>query len=219
MRFRIRATAPKASESLRLGPCPIRVSSRPLRVLDFDIENRPLSYLGSDFTTAEVTAMAWAWTDDPANVTVYLLGETELPEILQRFVMAYDQADMVTGHYIKGHDLPMVNGALMEFGMAPLNEKMVQDTKCDLLSAKGLSKSQESLGAMLNLESPKVTMNQAKWRSANRLTSEGLAQVRERVTGDVRQHIELRAKLLALGYLKPARLWKSGTTQLETYTP
>ena len=36
----------------------IGVSARPLRVLDFDIENRPLSYLGSDFTTAEVTAIA-----------------------------------------------------------------------------------------------------------------------------------------------------------------
>jgi len=196
----------------------VKVPNRQMRVLDFDIENRPLSYLGSDFTTAEVTAMAWAWTDDPANVTVYLLGETELPAILAAFVADYDKADMVTGHYIKGHDLPMVNGALMEFGMAPLNEKMVQDTKCDLLSAKGLSKSQESLGAMLNLESPKMTMNQAKWRSANRLTPEGLAHVRERVSGDVRQHIELRAKLLELGYLRPPRMWKSGMAQPD-YTP
>jgi len=218
MRLIVRAKSPTPTDTVAIDPCPIRVSSRPMRVLDFDIENRPLSYLGSDFTTAEVTAMAWAWTDDPENVTVYLLGETELPEILRAFVAAYNEADMVTGHYIKGHDLPMVNGALMEFGMAPLNEKMVQDTKCDLLSAKGLSKSQESLGAMLNLESPKVTMNQAKWRAANRLTPEGLAHVRERVSGDVRQHIELRAKLLELGYLRAPRIWKSGTTQPE-YTP
>jgi hypothetical protein len=79
------------AETLAITPCPIRVSSRPLRVLDFDIENRPLTYLGSDFTTAEVTAIAWAWTDQPEAVTVYLLGETELPEILRAFLAVYQQ--------------------------------------------------------------------------------------------------------------------------------
>jgi hypothetical protein len=197
----------------------VRIPTRPLRVLDFDIENRPLSYLGSDFTTAEVTAIAWAWTDKPEDVAVYLLGEVELPTILREFLKAYNQADMVTGHFILGHDLPMVNGALLECGMAPLADKMVSDTKVHLTSAKGLSKSQESLGAMLNLEQPKVLMNQSKWRSANRLTPEGLALVRERVTGDVRQHIELRAKLLELGYLKPPQMWRSGSARTEPYTP
>lgn len=188
-------------------------------MLDFDIENRPLSYLGSDFTTAEVTAIAWAWTDQPDTVTVYLLGETELPTILHHFVAAYQLADMVTGHYIKGHDLPMLNGALMECGMPPLGDKMVQDTKIDLVRAKGISRSQESLGAMLQLDAPKVQMNQAKWRAANRLTPAGLAEVRERVIGDVRQHIELRQRLLNLGLLAPPSMWRSGAARIEAYTP
>jgi hypothetical protein len=189
-----------------------------MRVLDFDIENRPLSYLGSDFTTAEVTAIAWAWTDSP-DVSVYLLGEHALEDILSLFVGAYRQADLVTGHYIRGHDLPMVNGALMECRMAPLPDVMVQDTKIDLIRSKGLSLSQESLGAMFRLEHAKVQMNQAKWRAANRLTPEGLAEVRQRVIGDVRQHIALRAELLSLGYLVPARIWKSGAAKAEAYTP
>ena len=116
------------------------------------------------------------------------------------FRTAYDAADMVTGHYIKGHDLPMLNGALMECRMSPLPDKLVQDTKIDLMRAKGLSLSQESLGAMFRLDHGKMTMNQIKWRAANRLTPEGLAEVRNRVTGDVRQHMELRKELLALGY-------------------
>lgn len=207
------------TETLTIGPASIRVSSRPLRVLDFDIENRPLTYLGSDFTTAEVTAIAWAWTDQPQDVTVYLLGDTDLQTILVEFLKAYQQADMVTGHYIKGHDLPMVNGALMECGMPPLPDKMVQDTKVDLMRLKGLSKSQESLGAMFRLDHPKVVMNQSKWRAANRLTPEGLAEVRERVTGDVKQHMELRKELLALGYLAPPTMWRSGAAKAETYTP
>ena len=197
----------------------MRVASRPLRVLDFDIENRPLSYLGSDFTTAEVTAIAWAWTDKPENVTVYLLGETDLRDILTAFCAAYVQSDMVTGHYITGHDLPMVNGALMELRMPALGDKAVQDTKCHLIRAKGISLSQESLGAMFRLDHAKVQMNQIKWRAANRLTPEGLALVRERVTGDVRQHIAMRHELLQLGYLSAPKVWKSGTAKVEQYTP
>ncbi len=222
MKFRIRPrpTPPRSSpDAIRVSPTAIRVTSRPMRVLDFDIENRPLSYLGSDFTTAEVTAIAWAWTDKPEDVTVFLLGETDLSEILHKFRTAYDSADMVTGHYIKGHDLPMINGALVEFQMPVLGDKLVQDTKCDLIRLKGLSKSQESLGAMFRLESPKVQMNQIKWRAANRLTPEGLAEVRERVVGDVRQHIELRRQLLALGYLAPPSLWRSGAAKDVAYTP
>ena len=187
-------------------------------MLDFDIENRPLTYLGSDFTTAEVTAISWAWVGSD-EVVVYLLGETELPEILTAFRAAYDQADLVTGHYILGHDLPMINGAMMEFRLPALSAKMVQDTKIHMMRSKGISMSQESLGAMFRLDHAKVQMNQIKWRAANRLTPEGLALVRERVTGDVKQHMALRNELLALDYLGPARLWRSGSAKAEAYVP
>ena len=200
-------------------PPALVVRSRPLRVLDFDIENRPLSYLGSDFTTAEVTAISWAWTDQPGDVSVYLLGESDLIDILRRFVEAFNQADIVTGHYVVGHDLPMLNGALMECRMPALGDKMVSDTKCHLIRSKGISLSQESLGAMFRLDHAKVQMNQIKWRAANRLTEEGKAYVRERVVGDVQQHIALRQELLTRGYLTPARVWKSGTARVEAYTP
>ena len=74
---------------------------------------------------------------------------------------------------------------------------------------------------MLGLNYPKVKMDQTKWRSANRLTPEGLALTRERVVGDVLQHIELRQRLLDLGYLCPPTLWSSGNhNRSETnYTP
>lgn len=143
--------APPQMPAIRVQPALVRVPSRAARVLDFDIENRPLSYLGSDFTTAEVTAIAWAWTDRPRDVTVRLLGEQPLRAILREFVAAYNEADMVTGHYITGHDLPMINGALMECRMPALPDKRVQDTKTQMMRSKGLSLSQESLGAMFRL--------------------------------------------------------------------
>ena len=34
---------------------------------------------------------------------MHLLGDMELPEILRRFREAFDAADVVTGHYIRGH--------------------------------------------------------------------------------------------------------------------
>jgi hypothetical protein len=219
MRIIVRTKPKTAANPLSLDAPKIVVKTRPMRVLDFDIENRPLSYLGSDFTTAEVTAIAWAWTDRPQEVSVFLLGECDLPDILRRFVEVYRQADMVTGHFITGHDLPMVNGALMECLMSPLPDILVQDTKTHMIRSKGLSLSQESLGAMFRLEHAKVQMNQSKWRAANRLTAEGLAEVRERVTGDVRQHIELRQELLDRGYLTTPSMWRSGAAKVETYTP
>jgi hypothetical protein len=194
-----------------------------MRILDFDIENRPLSYLGSDFTTAEITAMAWAWVDDPDHAMCYLLdpfrGAESALEMLRAFVEAYDRADMVTGHYITGHDLPMVNGALTEYGLPTLSDKLVHDTKVHLIKRKGMSGSQESIGAMLKLQHPKVQMDQGKWRDANRLTPEGMALARERVIGDVKQHIEMRARLLEKGYLAPPQIWKSGSAKIEAYTP
>ena len=52
-------------------------------------------------------------------------------------------------------------------------------------------------------------MDQQKWRDANRLTPEGLALAREWVIGDVQQHIEMRQRLLDLGYLSPPKVWKA----------
>lgn len=215
----VKASRPAESPHITVAPLLVQVPSRQMRVLDFDIENRPLTYLGSDFTTAEVTAIAWAWTDTPNDVTVMLLGETDLPDILAQFVAAYEQADLVTGHYIRGHDIPMIQGALMELGWPPLPDRRVQDTKVDLMRTKGISLSQESLGAMFRLEQQKQSMNQSQWRAANRLTPEGLAEVRRRVVGDVQQHMALRRELIERGYLGPARMWRSGTAQAEAYVP
>lgn len=218
MQIRIDIKRPQDPQHLRVVAPVVAVPSRPARVLDFDIENRPLSYLGSDFTTAEVTAIAWAWVGQ-RRVTVRLLGERPLRDILREFTRVFAQADLVTGHYITGHDLPMLNGALMECRLPTLPDTMVQDTKTQLVRSKGLSLSQESLGAMFRLEHQKVVMNQGKWRAANRLTRAGLAEVRKRVAGDVLQHMDLRRELLAAGYLAPPQRWRSGSARVEPYTP
>lgn len=181
------------------------------RILDFDIENRPLSYLGSDFTTSEITAIAASFTDPKAKVLSVLLGIHSPIAMLQWFCVLYDVADIVTGHYILMHDLPIINGALLEYGMKPLGPKLVSDTKVHLIGGKGVSKSQESLSDIVGTTAPKVHMTQAKWRAANRLTPEGLEETKARVEGDVIQHMQLRAALVAGGYLTRPVLWPGGT--------
>lgn len=204
------------------------VRRRRARVLDLDLECRPLSWYGGDWVSKEVTAIAWAWVSpsNPARiagpVNCVLLSAVEPEAMIETFREAYDAADVVTGHYLRGFDLPLLNGAALELGLPPLTTKLVQDTKLDLVRFAGLSKSQESLAAMLGLRHrlrhPKVRMTQEDWRAANRLTPDGLERTQRRVTGDVRQHVELRAALLDRGMLGPPRPW-TGSSRLEEYQP
>jgi len=183
---------------------------RSLRILDFDIENRPLSYLGEGYTTAEITAIAACWTDKPESMRCWLLGRDNPEWMLEEFVLYYyNRADMVTGHYIRMHDLPIINGSLVELGCSPLSPKMTCDTKLDLVSHGGaISASQENLCAMLGLPQPKIHMNTVLWREANRLTPEGLAAAEKRATGDVIQHMALRKALLERNLLSSPKVWR-----------
>lgn len=180
---------------------------RKLAVLDFDLENRPLSYAGPDWTTAEITAIAFSWVGEEA-VRCYLLGRDDPRTMLREFVSRYEAADMVTGHYIRKHDLPIINGALLEYGLAPLGQKLTSDTKLDLVKKKDMSASQKSLAEMYGLPEGKYDMSQPKWREANRLTPEGIEQTRRRVVDDVIQHKALRERLLEANALKSPRLWR-----------
>lgn len=178
------------------------------RILDFDIENMPLTYYAPDYPTAQITAIASAWSDDPkGTIEVCLLGEDSYEDMLQHFMLRYREADMVAGHYIRKHDLPHINAALAELGLPTLGAKLVSDTKEDLISWRGLPKNQEYLSAMLKAKQKKVAMTQFDWRDANRMTEDGLARTRKRVTTDVLGNLQMRKKMIERGLLKAPRLW------------
>src|SRR5882724_8531663 len=132
-----------------------RYSMSNLKVLDFDIESRPLSYLAEDYTTAEVTAIAACWIvrNKPRGMKVWLLTKKEDSgyDMLKAFYEMYEEADVVVGHYIRKHDLPVINGALIDFGLPTLSAKLASDTKLDLVNSKYMSMSQENLAAVLNV--------------------------------------------------------------------
>jgi hypothetical protein len=180
-------------------------------ILDFDIENRPLSYWWGDACTAEITAIAWSAVGSD-EVSVFALDpppdhETSMHAMLGAFVEAYAAADIVTGHFIRKHDLPIINAHLLEWGFAELPSKMTSDTKLDLTRTGSLSVSQESLDEMLRHQDEKVKMSQGLWRDANRLTPGGIEATIRRVHGDVVQHKAMRKELLKRGLLGVPRMW------------
>jgi hypothetical protein len=140
--------------------------------------------------------------------------DTSMRDMLGKFHAAYKQADVVTGHYIRVHDLPIINGALREWMDTSLEPKDTVDTKLDLIRWSGFAKTQENLGLLMakfedgeHLAS-KEHMTQMDWRRANRLTLEGVEETKRRVVGDVKQHKELRAALHKHGMLKPGKVWR-----------
>lgn len=188
-----------------------KIGKQPLRILDFDIENRPLHYWYDDKTTGEITVIAWSWYgQDKVHVRSLEPPPTHVEsrnDMLEDFVRAYDQADMVTGHFIRGHDLPLINSALVEADMPRLSSKLTSDTKLDLPKHKYLSVSQKNLSEMLGVTYPKVDMPQTSWRESNRLTNAGVALAEARCKGDILQHKALRTRLLELGLLSAPRMW------------
>lgn len=182
------------------------VEAKDMKVLDFDIETRRIGFHnGGRFNPdgCEVVILAAAWDNSP--VQTWSLRSTwkqrDAVAIVTAFRDLYEEADMVTGHYIRKFDLPILNGACLEWGLPPLGRKLVLDTKIDLLDLGGLSQSQENLSALMTLEASKFHMHDNAWRSVARLTPEGLSLARERVVDDVIQHQELRGRLT--GWLTP----------------
>lgn len=183
------------------------VSKRTALVLDFDTECRPMHY-NEWRPESQITAIAWAWVGG-GQVFVELLepdGSNER-DMLDRFRRAYLDADVVTGHYIRKHDLPLLNDHHIRLDLLPLTPKMVSDTQADMTSVLGLGKSQDNLADTFGLTHVKHHMSGMRWRTANMLSEEGAEMTKKRAVDDVLQHMELRATMLSRGLLKPPRMW------------
>lgn len=139
--------------------------------------------------------------------------------MLAAFRAAYDEADIVTGHFIRGFDLGVLSGALLRLGEPPLTKKLTLDTKLDAFKRSGVSMSQENLGGMYELDHPKVNMNTARWAEANQLLPNGIAMAMNRCKGDVVQHKELLARMKAQGVLRAPSEWSPEPSGKGGYTP
>lgn len=181
---------------------------RKLRVLDFDTECRPMHY--SEWRDeSQITAIAWGWVGR-AKVEDEVLEQdlSNAETMLDRFLDAYHEADLVTGHYIERHDLPLLNDHCLRFGKPLLGPKLSQDTKTLLPRVRGLGLSQENLATLFDLDEKKHHMNGRRWAISNTLSPEGQREARTRVVSDVKQHKALRSRLLEAGALGPPKVWR-----------
>lgn len=182
------------------------------RILDFDIETRLVGfYQAGKFKPAgcEPISIGCSWVGEK-KISSLLIAEAShdtVVAMLHWFREFYEEADMVTGHYITKFDLPILNTAMLEWGLDPLGPVLAQDTKTDLIKFEGFSKSQENLSDMLRTGRPKYHMSDADWRRATRLTSGGRKRNRKRVESDVYQHKALRKNLIERGMLHPPKMW------------
>lgn len=186
-------------------------SSRESRTLYFDIENRPLSYAGNDWTTAEITVASWKWGGEDRIFTKtlepYPHHRDSATAMLSLLSAAIESSDLVVGHYVRKHDLPMVNGHLMEYSMYPLQSVLVSDTCLDLAKKKDMSRSLASLAALYDLREQKLDISQQDWRDGNRLIPEAVAKIVERCESDVRVLENLHGILLRSGHLRAPKVW------------
>jgi hypothetical protein len=61
---------------------------------------------------------------------------------------------MVTGHYIRKHDLPIINAMLYDEGPAAAGPKLTSDTKLDMMKKADIPATQEFLLELLDPQCP-----------------------------------------------------------------
>jgi hypothetical protein len=183
------------------------VTTKALSILDIDVECLPGHWIGGDYVSKLITAVAWKWiapAKQPEVYTHYEFESEDLADILRGEMSA---ADIVTGHYIRGFDLPLVNGNLQRGARPPIESVFAQDTKLDLYKSHGRSLSQKNLAAQLGVPKPKVDVTLFEWECFN-TRRPGYEQVgKDRCRGDVLQHVELRQVLLSIGWLGTPAMW------------
>ncbi len=190
-------------------PLRVRVTNRPLRALVFDLENRPLSYWYDGNPTAEVTVISYKWLAGQRPRVLMQHPEKSVAEVLKEFRPIYDKAEVVIGHNIRRHDLPILHGAYIEQGLPGLDAKLTIDTLRDLTSYKDIPKSLEYLAEMLGAPQEKFHMTQHSWREANRFERKGLELARRRCAVDVEVTEWVYFELGKRGLLtKPPRMWR-----------
>jgi hypothetical protein len=180
---------------------------RELRIVDIDCECLPGHWIGGDYVSKVLTAVAWKFIGSEGGVEVRTHYEATPGEMAAELASVIESSDIVTGHYIRGFDLRLLNGNLLLGGFGPLSPVLAHDTKLDLTKTHGRSLSQQNLGALLGLQHPKVQVTLADWEAFNTKTPGYRDKGVERVAGDVLQNIEMRERLIELGWLGAPKLW------------
>lgn len=179
-------------------------TTRALRGLCFDVENKPGTYGPGDYTHPKMTALACQFLDEPPARGWILrrAEEAQMRSAAEEFLELWRQADFVMGHNIRRHDVKILNGWLWTLGLPPLPKKRLVDTYLDVQKTAGLSRSLENLAARWNCPIRKLHLSEGEWERAYDGVPSAESTMLTRVLSDVQISIWLHGELIRRGLLK-----------------
>jgi hypothetical protein len=173
------------------------------------LETLAAGYADPAWVPDKITVAAWSWVGDD-QVFCLTTGKDGFfskrirGERLAPLLKALRSADVLTGHNILRFDLPVLNAECLRCGLEPLRQISVQDT-IKLPRTKGFKKGQDDLSRAFGVKLKKKGLTWTEWDEA--YEEDGWPKAVDRCVSDVRQHKELRAKLLDRGVLRE-RTWR-----------
>ena len=198
---------------------PLPPLSQP-RILAFDIETVAAGFADPAWVPQKIICVSWSWVGSDKIETRACCGPKEAMGVglygpqakekrwhmLNPLLAAIEQADVVTGHYIKGFDLSVINAEAMRLGLTPIYECSYIDT-IDLVRSKGFKKGLDNLGVLLGCRTKKQAMDWQEWDDAYDVS--GIPEVITRCESDVQLQKEIREKLLERGWIgSRPKVWK-----------
>jgi hypothetical protein len=203
---------PQLSRPRVAGPSSVKAPQvrvpDPPRVLDFDTENVPGFYWYDGVTTDLLDTIAWSWMDEDdvevETLTNFRQADTALTfpaSGYERFKSVVATADIVTGHNILRHDIPLLNATGLRLGLPQIAWPRTVDTLQLLrnMGLKGFPKGQEYLADHFQIGERKMHVGLHTWEKAARGDPEARKVVIERCVSDVISHKELYKELMQIG--------------------
>jgi hypothetical protein len=177
-----------------------------MRILAFDLENKPGTYGPGDFTHGKVTALGAQFVDEDECHGWVLKRDkpAQMKKCVREFRDLWNDADIVLGHNIRRHDVRLLNGLCTSLNLPLLPERRMIDTYSDQPKMSGLSRSLENLCDRWDCPEAKLHLSEADWEAAYDGRPEGEQKMLDRVTSDVRISIWLYRELLRRQLLRAA---------------
>jgi uncharacterized protein YprB with RNaseH-like and TPR domain len=127
---------------------------------------------------------------------------------LEDFVQPLRNGSMALCHNGPRYDLPLLNGTLIRFGLAPLGRILVTDTYAHLPKrGQAFSASLGNMTQRFGVKYRKGSLSEYDWDLVYNGEPDALERLRKYNVGDVLATIALREKLRELGLLGAPRWW------------
>lgn len=180
------------------------------KLLSVDVENKPGTYGGADYTFPKITAIAWKWINYRSgrlrnDAEARVLDRTDIDqmiEVAEEFREVWTEADVIVGHNFRRHDMKLIDGWFATYRLPRLPRRKIIDTYADQPRMEGLSRSLENLSGRWQCPIQKMHLGEWEWEQAYDGVPYYVDMMRRRAASDVMITEWLYQSLVASGLLK-----------------